>query len=256
MGGGMRYGEPAPNDNTIMDYEVLASLRRHRGSLACGAGVPTRLGGQQPCLAATLLPAELRRTAFRSDAGCRTGDPALLADFRQVEQNFRDLDRQVREHIAGREGGKGDVLEQVFGERDAIADSNQGRSFRAFWEFLMSTARQEELTNLLERVFVLDSVAELAPDARMKRIHYDWLNAGEATQRTIARLSEQLRRYLDDQAWLGKAPRHRRHSRQPWDCRICHLQNLKDREEFESHALRRASHVKSQNTGDTFSSPQ
>ncbi|MQM38874.1 hypothetical protein KBTX_02895 [wastewater metagenome] len=36
----------------------------------------------------------------------------------------------------------------------------------------------------------------------MRRIHYDWLEAGETTQRTVARLSQQLRRYLDDQAWL------------------------------------------------------
>jgi hypothetical protein len=34
------------------------------------------------------------------------------------------------------------------------------------------------------------------------RIHYDWVQAGEVTQRTISRLSEQLRRYLDDKAWL------------------------------------------------------
>jgi hypothetical protein len=36
----------------------------------------------------------------------------------------------------------------------------------------------------------------------MLRVHYDWLQAGEVVQRTIARLSEQLRRYLDDKAWL------------------------------------------------------
>ena len=35
----------------------------------------------------------------------------------------------------------------------------------------------------------------------MLRVHYDWLEAGEVAQRTVARLSEQLRRYLDDQAW-------------------------------------------------------
>ena len=82
---------------------------------------------------------------------------ALLSDFRQVEQNFRNLDRQVRERIATWDGAKGDVLEGIFGERDAIADSDQGRSFRAFWDFLMSPARQEELTSLLERIL------ELAP---------------------------------------------------------------------------------------------
>lgn len=126
---------------------------------------------------------------------------ALLADFRQVEQNFRELDRQVRERIATWEGAKGEILEAVFGERDTIADSDQGRSFRAFWDFLMSPARQEELTMLLERTLELAPVAELHPDPRLKRVHYDWLTAGEATQRTVARLSEQLRRYLDDQAW-------------------------------------------------------
>jgi len=33
-------------------------------------------------------------------------------------------------------------------------------------------------------------------------VHYDWLTAGEHTQRTVALLSQQLRRFLDDQAWL------------------------------------------------------
>lgn len=126
----------------------------------------------------------------------------LLADFRQVEQNFRQLDRQVRERITWFEGGKSEVLDEIFGEQDAIADSDQGKSFRAFWDFLMSPARQEELTGLLERIFELEAVTELKPDRRLKRIHYDWLEAGEFTQRTVARLSEQLRRFLDDQAWL------------------------------------------------------
>lgn len=127
---------------------------------------------------------------------------SLLADFREVEQNFRDLDRQVREHIATWEGGKGALLGEIFGERDAIADSDQGRSFRAFWEFLMSPSRQAELSELLHKAFALDPVQELEPDRRLLRMHYDWLEAGESAQRTVAHLSEQLRRYLDDQAWL------------------------------------------------------
>ncbi|MDA8092894.1 MAG: DUF3375 domain-containing protein [Betaproteobacteria bacterium] len=126
----------------------------------------------------------------------------LLSDFREVEQNFRTLDRSVRERIALWEGGKGALLESIFGERDAIADSDQGRSFRAFWDFLMSPARQEELSSLLESVLALPAIQTLAPDARLKRIHYDWLAAGEHTQRTVALLSMQLRRFLDDKAWL------------------------------------------------------
>lgn len=126
----------------------------------------------------------------------------LLTDFREVEHNFRGLDRRVRERIALWEGSKGELLEEIMGERDAIADSDQGRSFRAFWDFLMSSSRQEELSGLLDRVLGLAPVAELKPDARTRRVHYDWLEAGEHTQRTVAELSKQLRRFLDDQAWL------------------------------------------------------
>ena len=99
-------------------------------------------------------------------------------------------------------GGKSALLDDIFGERDIIADSDQGKSFRAFWDFLMSPTRQEELGFLLSRVFELAPVKELEPDQRLLRIHYDWVQAGEVTQRTISRLSEQLRRYLDDKAWL------------------------------------------------------
>ena len=126
----------------------------------------------------------------------------LLADFREVEQNFRILDRRVRERIALWEGSKGELLEDIMSERNAIADSDQGRSFRAFWDFLMSRARQDELTRLLERVLSLPAVRDMGPDARTRRVHYDWLEAGEHTQRTVARLSQQLRRFLDDRTWL------------------------------------------------------
>jgi hypothetical protein len=51
-------------------------------------------------------------------------------------------------------------------------------------------------------VFALEPVQELTPDRRFLRLHHDWLTAGEVTQRTVARLSAELRRYLDDKAWL------------------------------------------------------
>ncbi len=126
----------------------------------------------------------------------------LLSDFREVEQNFRRLDRLVRERITLWDGPKGELLEDVMGERDAISESDQGRSFRAFWDFLMSSSRQEEFSERLSQVLSLPALTEMAPDSRIRRVHYDWLEAGEHTQRTVALLSQQLRRFLDDQAWL------------------------------------------------------
>lgn len=136
---------------------------------------------------------------FLQMAGTARG---LLSDFREVEQNFRDLDRAVRERVATWDGAKSVLLEDVFGRRDVIAESDQGRSFRAFWDFLMSSDRQAELGRLLDAVLKMVPVQELEPDRRLRRVHHDWLEAGEGAQATVRRLSEQLRRYLDDRAWL------------------------------------------------------
>ncbi|RFC30855.1 MAG: Protein of unknown function (DUF3375) [Candidatus Nitrotoga sp. MKT] len=50
----------------------------------------------------------------------------------------------------------------------------------------MSSRRQEELSVLLERVLALPPVIELKPDSLTRRVHYDWLEAGEHTQRIVA----------------------------------------------------------------------
>ncbi len=126
----------------------------------------------------------------------------LLADFRQVEHNFRLLDRETRERIATSDSAKGQMLDEIFQEHDIIRDSDQGKSFRAFWEFLMSPARQLELSELLETIFDLDEIQQLEPDAFLRRIKFYLLDAGEKVQRTNNLLVEQLRKYLDNQVYL------------------------------------------------------
>ena len=39
-------------------------------------------------------------------------------------------------------------------------------------------------------------------DPRLRHVHHDWLQAAEAAQATVRQLSEQLRRFLDDQVWF------------------------------------------------------
>jgi flagellar motility protein MotE (MotC chaperone) len=123
----------------------------------------------------------------------------LLSDFREVEENFRALDRGARERIASWDGSKGDLLAELVGSRSDINGSDQGRSFQAFYDFLLSSTRQDELSDLLSRVQTMD---DLAADSRLGSVHHDWSDAAERTQRTVRQISEQLRRFLDDQVWL------------------------------------------------------
>lgn len=167
----------------------LAELTRRREAI--DAEIETVRAGHLPMLDA----AGVRDRYQQFAATARE----LLADFRQVEENFRLLDRAAREKIAAWDGSKGDLLADLVGSRSDITGSDQGRSFQAFYDFLLSQARQEELSDLLTRVTSLD-IAE--SDRRLRLIHHDWSEAAERAQRTVRQISEQLRRFLDDQVWL------------------------------------------------------
>lgn len=123
----------------------------------------------------------------------------LLSDFREVGEKFRELDRQARQRIASWDGAKGDLLADLVESRADIGSSDQGASFRSFYDFLLSEQRQDELGELLRRTQQLDAVAS---DARLANVHHDWATAAERTQRTVRQISEQLRRFLDDQLWI------------------------------------------------------
>ena len=167
----------------------LAELRRRR------ADIDAEIADVQAGQFAVMDGAALRErySFFASTAR------ELLADFREVEENFRSLDRAARERIATFDGGKGELLASLLGDRAGIAGSDQGRSFQAFYDFLLSPDRQSELAGLLVRV---QSLEQVQPDPRVRRVHHDWFDAAERTQATVRSLSEQLRRYLDDQVFL------------------------------------------------------
>ncbi len=124
----------------------------------------------------------------------------LLADFRQVEENFRILDAQTRERIAISTQRKGALLDEIFGETDHIHRSDQGKSFTAFWEFLMSPARQDELREWLRAVQALDALRDIQREDSIRNMPSMLLDAGEKVHRTVAQLVDQLRRLVDDQA--------------------------------------------------------
>jgi len=105
----------------------------------------------------------------------------------------------MRGRIAAWDGSKGELLDEVLGDRNSITESDQGRSFHAFYDFLLSSQRQDELAELLTQVHRMPA---LDPDPRVRRVHHDWLVAADRTQATVRQLSDQLRRFLDDRVWL------------------------------------------------------
>ncbi len=124
----------------------------------------------------------------------------LLADFRQIERNFRELDRDAREKVIASDSERGLVLKDIFDYRDAIMASDQGKSFEAFWHFVMSSGKRAEFSNLADRVFELPEVKSLPKNFDLKAFDRLLLSAAAKVQRTAQMLSEELRIFLDDKS--------------------------------------------------------
>ena len=123
---------------------------------------------------------------------------AILADFREVEENFRELTRKVQDDVVKWTRGKGELLEKIFGESDIIRKSEQGRSFMAFWRYLMLSQQQEDFRATMAQISEAEPIRELLPDHPLAAINREWVRAAGAVQQTLGQLSAQLRRYVDE----------------------------------------------------------
>ena len=139
---------------------------------------------------------QIRERFFEANETARR----LLADFREVEQNFRDITRKVQETQLMAGMRKGAIVGAVLDADEALKESPQGQSFYAFWEFLMSHVKQEELRALLEKVYRLPDLQAVVHDQPiLRRIKASLIEAGEKVVLSNQRLAEQLRKMLDEQ---------------------------------------------------------
>jgi hypothetical protein len=121
----------------------------------------------------------------------------LLADLRSVEAAMRALDRDVRARVTAWDGPRGELLETVFGSQEAIGASDQGKSWQAFWDHLLSGTAQAELDSLLAAARTIPALAGRTGEGE-QLLRRDLYTAAAATQATVASLSAQLRRFLDE----------------------------------------------------------
>ncbi len=126
----------------------------------------------------------------------------LLADFRQVEQNFRELDKDTRQAIIKSNLVKGKLLDDIFSKQDFLWSTDQGKSFKAFWEFLMSRSMQEELEMLISKINELPAIQKIKKDTTIERLKTNLVEAGDKVNRTNDGLLEQLRKFVEQKSLL------------------------------------------------------
>lgn len=122
----------------------------------------------------------------------------ILADFRLVEQNFRELDREFRKKIIIWNQGKGGLLKEFFHAHDEISQSEQGKSFAAFLEFLLSKSDQDAYEEMIDAIINLEAIKDIPDRKQALRLVQEWIEGSKHVQDTMTILSGQLRRYVDE----------------------------------------------------------
>lgn len=77
----------------------------------------------------------------------------LLSDFKDVDDNFKTIIKEIYQKQIDPTLSKGGILQYTFDALDELKSSSQGKSFYAFWEFLLAREMQSELDSLIAELF-------------------------------------------------------------------------------------------------------
>ena len=125
----------------------------------------------------------------------------LKYDFAQIEYNFRDLNKEAMEQIASN-SHKDRVLSSIFDIEDAIRQSDQGKSFFAFWQLLTDSQKSEKFSKMLEALYEIDAIKDFDKEQSLKGLKYDLLVNARKITKVSTKLIEQLRRFIDDRVYI------------------------------------------------------
>lgn len=177
-------------DNSTTDVEArIAQLEQERDRIGQEIDKIRQAGAVDP-----YNHIQIQERFLQADQVARQ----LIADFAQVAQNFRDITHTVQEAQLQANSRKGSVLGRVLDADEALQESDQGRSFYAFWKFLMSQSKRQELKSLIQAVYNLEELRPLSHEYALLRRERSLIDAGQRIVQTNHLLAEKLRQMLDE----------------------------------------------------------
>ncbi|MEM7797791.1 MAG: DUF3375 domain-containing protein [Chloroflexota bacterium] len=122
----------------------------------------------------------------------------LLRDFSLVEERFREMTRAIQQAELEPSARRGDILGSALSADEQIQESDEGQSFRAFYELLTHPEQREQFDLLLEAVGEKPHLKRFqAENHILSRLTTHLLDAGERVNQSNRRLAEHLRRVVD-----------------------------------------------------------
>jgi hypothetical protein len=130
----------------------------------------------------------------------------LLSDFTEVEQNFEQIRKDIQRKYTEKDIAKGSLLVFALDALDEIEGKDQGKSFKAFWEFLMDEKKQQEFTQLTEQLYKLlrDRGIDYGNDRFLKNLKRYLHASGKKVIDANRKLSEKISRVLSEKNMLER----------------------------------------------------
>lgn len=98
---------------------------------------------------------------------------SLQADFRRVEDSYREADRQLRQTIISEHHHRGEIVDRLLDGHDTLLETAEGKVFQSFHEQL---SRSTELDNMKQRLrTILDHPATRHALSRQQQDELRWL---------------------------------------------------------------------------------
>lgn len=130
----------------------------------------------------------------------------LLGDFTEVEQNFEQIRKDIQRKYTEKDIAKGSLLVFALDALDEIEGKDQGKSFKAFWEFLMDEKRQQDFTTLTDQLYQLlkDRNIDYGDDRFLKNLKRYLHASGKKVIDANRKLSEKISRVLAEKNLLER----------------------------------------------------
>lgn len=130
----------------------------------------------------------------------------LLSDFTEVEQNFEQIRKEIQRKYTEKDVVKGSLLVFALDALDEIENKDQGKSFKAFWEFLMDEKRQQEYSALTDHLYKLlnERNIEYNNDRFLKNLKRYLHASGRKVIDSNKKLSEKISRVLSEKNLLER----------------------------------------------------
>lgn len=122
----------------------------------------------------------------------------LLRDFSLVEERFRDMARTIQQAQLNPDLKRGEILGTALDADEQLETSDEGQSFRAFYELLTHPDQRDKFDSLVNTVFEMPRLtSSMGENAVLQRLTSHLLDAGERVNQSNQRLAEHLRRVVD-----------------------------------------------------------